>query len=132
MGDSQQKKFSVRVTGSGRLISSVFYFGMERYPDATWYDFSDRIKTFIAGESRLAKRGYLNPEGRRNARRAEQNLRNPPRVDIKIDFRELRQMEVVFIRGRKGNKALRFDFTAPSANFDFYARQVLSEMKSFL
>lgn len=114
-------KFSMAISGSGRLLGMFVTEGMKRFPNATMYDRTEQFRNFAEQEVKLGKTEFAAPDFRRSALVTERNLRSPTPVDVTISFQSLGTHETVTIAGKVTRNTSSFDFVAPAEMQDVEA-----------
>ncbi len=134
MGKSKKKRFSIAVTGAGRLMAMFFTDGMQRYPHATWYDRSSQTTAAIEVEIQLGESGFIRPADRQRLRRAKRHLRSPRSVDVTVSFAKSGNVETVVLIGSKRRRTLLFKAaeTDSLTTLETYVFQIVTEIGSVL
>ena len=102
-------KFSVAVTGSGKLHSMFFAEFQSVFPNATMYDRSGVANKARAAEAALGKTEFASPDFRKSTIAIEKNLANPPKTDINVHFEPRGNIEAVSISSSSGKRMFNFD-----------------------
>jgi hypothetical protein len=105
------KAFSIAVTGQGPHLGPYITHAFKKYPKITIYDRTAAVTAFRKQEVDLGKQGYLDREGRRNARATERNLKHPPKVDVTLTFasKGLEDLKVTVSGDMKGSQTFVID-----------------------
>lgn len=103
-------RFSMAISGNGRLLGMFVTEGMKRFPNATMYDRTEQFRNFAEQEVKLGKTEFAAPEFRKSALVTERNLRSPAAVDVTVVFRSLGTHETVTIAGKVTRNTSSFDF----------------------
>jgi hypothetical protein len=117
------QKFSIAVSGSGRLQGMFFTECMARFPHATVYDRSDGTTRARREEASLGQTENASPDFRKLAIKTEKNIADPTSANVGVSFLDIGQLETVGVVSRGFNKRLTFNFATGKS---------LSEMEAFI
>jgi hypothetical protein len=116
-------KFSIAVSGTGRLQDMFFTECMQRFPHATLFDRSAKVNAARQQEADLGKTEFASPEFRKLAIKTEKNLNDPVIAAVAVDFLDIGQLETVGVVSKGFNKRLTFNFAT---------KPTLKEMEDFI
>lgn len=105
------QKFSIAVSGTGRLQGMFFTECLARFPHATLYDRSAKTNAARQEEADLGKTDFASPEFRKLAIKTEKNLTDPVTANVGVDFLDIGDLETVGVVSQTGfSKRLTFNF----------------------
>jgi hypothetical protein len=117
------EKFTIAVSGSGRLLGMFVTECLSRFPHATLYDRSRQADLARFKESDVGVSADVSQDFRKQAIRTIANLADPPHIDCSVTFLDLRNIETVSIVSRGFSRRLAY-------NLD--EKATIQQMKTFI
>jgi hypothetical protein len=102
------EKFSIAVSGRGRLLGMFVTECLQRFPHATLYDRTDGMDRARFNEAGLGLSPDASPDFRRQAIRTIQKMADPPHIDCSVTFMDLLNMETVSVVSRGFSRRLAY------------------------
>ena len=120
--------FSVSISGEGNSISMIVTEGKRAFPQANWFDRSNRIRRALHVENSMSE--MMNPPSRESARRGLHRLNSPDGADVQISVTKSGTREIVEVRSGNQSRRIVMDFDTSNMRINRKIKAIINAIRS--